>query len=194
MVFDGMTIDEEVFKELQANITRRMTPQPVRIRADIEVTCFSSEGIDAIKAALSKAEALETEDIPIKVKLVAPPLYVLLTTTTDKQGGIELVEKAVDEIASSITSAGGELKVKMKVCIFHVALASAHISISPRRCLNRRTKSWSSLWRASNEKMPKSKETTIPTMAKAFRCSGTCSAWAVDMQYTSVIRKSDTVA
>lgn len=115
MVFDSMTIDEDVFRELQANITRRLTPQPVRIRADVEVTCFSSEGIDAIKRALLQGEKLETETIPIKVKLVAPPLYVLLTTSTDKQGGIELLEKALEEIGTSIKKSGGEMRVKMQV-------------------------------------------------------------------------------
>lgn len=115
MVFEGMTIDEDVFRELKANIVRRLTPQPVRIRADIEVTCFSKEGIDAIKTALNKAVALETEAIPVKVKLVAPPLYVLLTTSTDKEGGIELLGKAVAEIEESIKNAGGNLQVKMKV-------------------------------------------------------------------------------
>lgn len=114
MVFDGMTIDPEVFKELQANIARRMTPQPVRIRADIEVTCFSKEGIDAIRNALSKGEQMSTESVPLKVKLVAPPLYVLLSTTTDKAGGIQLMEEAVEEIGKTIRTAGGELNVKMK--------------------------------------------------------------------------------
>ena len=45
-----------------------------QIRADIEVTCFEYEGINAIKSALLKGVALGTEDIPIKIKLVAPPL------------------------------------------------------------------------------------------------------------------------
>lgn len=27
------------------NIRRRMTPQPVKIRADVELTCFSYDGI-----------------------------------------------------------------------------------------------------------------------------------------------------
>lgn len=114
-VFDSMTIDPDVFRELQANITRRLTPQPVKIRADVEVTCFSSEGIDAIKTALLQGEKMETEAIPIKVKLVAPPLYVLLTTSTDKQGGIDLLDKALAEIGNSIREAGGEMNVKMKV-------------------------------------------------------------------------------
>lgn len=111
-----MTIDEDVFRELQANIIRRLTPQPVKIRADVEVTCFSSEGIDAIKTALVQGEKLSTDLIPIKVKLVAPPLYVLLTTSTDKQGGIDLLTKALEEIGSSIRKGGGEMRIKMEVC------------------------------------------------------------------------------
>ena len=114
-VFEGMTIEDDVYRELQANIVRRFTPQPVRIRADIEVTCFSSEGIDAIKSALSEGENLSTEAIPIKVKLVAPPLYVLLTTTTEKEEGISLLGKALAAIGSTIKKAGGEMKTLKEV-------------------------------------------------------------------------------
>lgn len=45
-----------------------------QIRADIEVTCFEYEGINAIKRSLLKGVEMGTEDIPIKIKLVAPPL------------------------------------------------------------------------------------------------------------------------
>ncbi|PWO00331.1 putative SUI2-translation initiation factor eIF-2 alpha chain [Tilletiopsis washingtonensis] len=113
-VFAGLTMDEDVQRELQANIARRLTPQPVKIRADVEVTCYNAAGIDAIRAALQAAEDIQTEEIPIKVKLVAPPLYVLITNSTDKVGGIELLEQALVRIDESIKKAGGNLTVKMK--------------------------------------------------------------------------------
>ncbi|CAO1635801.1 unnamed protein product [Parajaminaea phylloscopi] len=106
-------VDAIVVKELQANIARRLTPQPVKIRADVEVTCFGYEGIDAIKKALLKAEALSTEVVPIKVKLVAPPLYVLVSHSTDKVGGIALLEQALKEIETEIKKDGGAVNVKM---------------------------------------------------------------------------------
>ena len=115
VVFGGMTIDPIVLKELQANIARRLTPQPVKIRADVEVTCFGYEGIDAIKKALLKAEALSTDVIPIKVKLVAPPLYVLVSHSTDKLGGIALLEQALKEVETEIKKDGGAVTVKMMV-------------------------------------------------------------------------------
>jgi translation initiation factor 2 subunit 1 len=53
-----------------------LTPQPTKVRADVEVTCFGYEGIDAIKAALSTAEASNTAETQVKCRLVSPPLYV----------------------------------------------------------------------------------------------------------------------
>lgn len=41
-------------------------------------------GIDAIKNALRAGEKESSEAVPIKAKLVAPPLYVLSTNATDK--------------------------------------------------------------------------------------------------------------
>ena len=70
--------------QLTAPIARRLTPQPIKLRADIELTCYTPAGIDAIKKALKAGEAMGNEAVPIKAKLVAPPLYVLGTNATDK--------------------------------------------------------------------------------------------------------------
>lgn len=68
-------------------IARRLTPQPIKLRADIELTCYTPAGIDAIKKALRAGEKESSEAVPIKAKLVAPPLYVLSTNATDKVKG-----------------------------------------------------------------------------------------------------------
>lgn len=114
MIFSQLSVSEEILHELKANISRRLTPQPVKIRSDLEVTCFSYEGIDAIKGALKAGEALQTETIPIKIKLVAPPLYVISTTSTDKAGGLALLEKAVALVQEKMQQSGGEVNIKMK--------------------------------------------------------------------------------
>ena len=44
-----------------------------QVRADIEVTCYTYEGVDAVKDALRAGVACSTEDMPITIKLVAPP-------------------------------------------------------------------------------------------------------------------------
>lgn len=107
-------VDPAILAELMQNIVRRLTPQKLKIRADVEVACFGYEGIDAVKAALAAAEALSCDDIPIRVKLVAPPLYVLLTTCMDRQRGLELMTRAVEAIEAAIKPLGGQMVVKMK--------------------------------------------------------------------------------
>ncbi|KAL2165675.1 hypothetical protein VTG60DRAFT_4045 [Thermothelomyces hinnuleus] len=104
---------EAVEQELKSYIGRKLTPQPTKVRADIEVTCFSYEGIDAIKAALRTAEARNTAETQVKCRLVSPPLYVLTNTCLDKNAGIARLEEAIDDVRKSIEAAGGHLVVKM---------------------------------------------------------------------------------
>ncbi|KAG8216647.1 eukaryotic translation initiation factor 2 subunit alpha [Butyriboletus roseoflavus] len=99
---------------LTSTIARRLTPQPIKLRADIELTCYTPAGIDAIKKALKAGEKESNETVPIKAKLVAPPLYVLSTNATDKFVAIDRLERAIESIQGSIETQGGALVVKMK--------------------------------------------------------------------------------
>jgi len=77
-------VPQATYNLLMATIARRLTPQPIKLRADIELTCYTPTGIEAIKKALRAGEKASSEAVPIKAKLVAPPLYVLSTNATDK--------------------------------------------------------------------------------------------------------------
>jgi len=106
---------EQAAKELKDYIAKRLTPQPVKVRADVEVTCFGYEGIDAIKIALRTAEAKNTEDCEVKVRLVSPPLYFLTVTCLDKDVGIAKLEQSLLDIDEAIRKfEGGNCVVKMK--------------------------------------------------------------------------------
>ncbi|KAG8078828.1 hypothetical protein GUJ93_ZPchr0007g3401 [Zizania palustris] len=77
-------VTPEVTDALVKNIRRRMTSQPLKICADIEMKCFQFDGVLHIKQAMRKAESAGNDNCPVKIKLVAPPLYVLTTQTLDK--------------------------------------------------------------------------------------------------------------
>ena len=79
-----------------------------------------------------------TEDCPVQMKLVAPPLYVLTTQTLDKAKGIQVLNDAIEVAEQTIKSHKGNFKVKeaprtvserddlllqSKVCIFICTLA-----------------------------------------------------------------------
>ena len=120
-------------------IARRLTPQAIKLRADIELTCYTPAGIDAIKKALKAGERQSNETVPIKAKLVAPPLYVLSTNATDKVtvpqfshlifltflqfAAVDRLERAIEAIQSTIEDQGGSLVIKMKVSVLITMMA-----------------------------------------------------------------------
>lgn len=99
--------------ELVSYIARRLTPQPTKVRADVEVTCFGYDGIDAVKDALRRAEVHNSPEAQVKVKLVSPPLYVLTSQCLDKTTGIAVLERAIGEIETKIRASGGSCAVRM---------------------------------------------------------------------------------
>ena len=82
-ILEALDIDEATREVLLKTIRRRLTPQAVKVRADIEVSCYTYEGIDAIKAALRAGLECSSEQIPLNIQLIAPPLYVMTTSTTE---------------------------------------------------------------------------------------------------------------
>ena len=111
--FDALDVPDEIKNELKEYIKRRLAPKPTKIRADIEVSCFTYEGIDAIREALYAGIACGGENSAIKVKLIAPPIYTMNTMTLEKDAGIALLNKAIDTIKELITKKGGKLDVKL---------------------------------------------------------------------------------
>ena len=91
-------VEDGVKEALIKDIRRRMTPQPLKIRADVELTCFAYDGVIHIKEAMRAAEKVSTEDCKVKVSLVASPLFVITTQTLDKDLGIKQVELAVEAV------------------------------------------------------------------------------------------------
>jgi translation initiation factor 2 subunit 1 len=110
-VLGKYNLPKELYDNLLKNIGRRLMPQAVKVRADIELSCFTYEGIDAIKAALKAGEACGSNDVNVKIKLVAPPLYVMMATTMDKQEGIDLLTKACTAIGDTIKGKNGHLNI-----------------------------------------------------------------------------------
>lgn len=106
-------IPDEWKEHLISNIKRRLTPQAVKCRADIEVSCYSYEGIDAIKNALREGLKFSTEEKPIKINLIAPPVYVISSSSLDREEGVKLLQSVIEKIKESIEAQKGRFKVKM---------------------------------------------------------------------------------
>jgi translation initiation factor 2 alpha subunit (eIF-2alpha) len=74
-VLDECGLDEKTKEMLLGNIKQKLMSQAVKIRSDIEVSCYAYEGIEAVKKALRAGLECSTNDMPVKINLIAPPLY-----------------------------------------------------------------------------------------------------------------------
>eukprot|EP00037_Helgoeca_nana_P012512 m.113827 g.113827 ORF g.113827 m.113827 type:complete len:332 (+) comp21488_c0_seq4:274-1269(+) len=110
-IWDHVTLNPELKAALIEQVKRRLTPQPVKIRSDIEVACYAYEGINAVKEALRAGLALSDE---VKINLIAPPAYVVTTTSLDKEKGVELLRNALDAINKVISEKKGSMQIKFE--------------------------------------------------------------------------------
>lgn len=112
-VFEGLVISDEEKKVLMKFIDHRMRPQELRIRSDIDVTCFEYEGVEAVRAALLAGRALSTPEKHVSIKLLASPTFSLVTTTYNDKEGIALLNDVIAAITTEIKKRKGNVIVKL---------------------------------------------------------------------------------
>jgi len=112
-LLDECGLDDQTKKVLLENIHRKLTQNNVKIRADFECSCFTYEGIDAVKDALRAGMLVGTEDIPIRINLIAPPVYVMTCSTPEKAEGLALLTEGCRVVEEKIKAAGGNFTIQM---------------------------------------------------------------------------------
>ena len=68
-----------------------------------------------MKSSLKAGLAQSTEEMPIKINLIAPPQYVMTTTTLDRTEGIAKLNTAIQVIRETIEESEGHFNIKMEV-------------------------------------------------------------------------------
>merc|ERR1712137_242147 len=112
-LLDEYELEPAVKECLIKDIKHRLAEQPLKIQAQIEVTCFKTEGILSIKEALMKGKQYaEENNLKLEIQLMSTPVYRLLTQCTDKTQGTEVITKAMQEIEETIKSTGGNFTIK----------------------------------------------------------------------------------
>ena len=74
-----------------------------------------------MKAALRAGLDQSTEAHPIKINLIAPPQYVMTTSTLDRTEGIAQLNTAIQVIRVNIEESDGQFGIKMEVKIIGVS-------------------------------------------------------------------------
>jgi translation initiation factor 2 subunit 1 len=109
-----LNLSKEVYEALLTGVRRRLTPQACKLRGRVEVQCFEYEGVEAVKRALMKGQSVSTPELEVKIKLVAPPQYVLISNCMQREDGMKVMEEAIKLIKEDIEAAGGQFTLKAK--------------------------------------------------------------------------------
>lgn len=112
-LLDALELDDNTKTVLVENIQRKLSQQAVKIRADFECSCFTYEGIDAVKEALRAGILAGNLEIPIKINLIAPPVYVMTCSTPEKSEGLAVLQSGCDAVKDKIMSSGGNFVMQM---------------------------------------------------------------------------------
>jgi translation initiation factor 2 subunit 1 len=109
-----LNLSKEVFEALLTGVRRRLTPQACKLRGRVEVQCFEYEGVEAVPRALMKGLSVSTPELEVKIKLVAPPQYVLLANCMEREDGLKVLDDAIKLIKEDIEAAGGQFTLRTK--------------------------------------------------------------------------------
>ena len=65
---------------------------------DVEVSCYGYEGIDAVKTALKAGLAQSAEQLPLEIRLIALPQYIITATMLERMDGVAKLNTAIQVI------------------------------------------------------------------------------------------------
>ena len=112
----GIKLDNDIYTELIKIINFRLAQKPLKIKSYFKLTCLNFYGIDAIKESLLNGEKKGTQNIPVKFKIVASPIYecYINTTINNQLEAIEIMNEALLEVENTIKMKGGEYNFESK--------------------------------------------------------------------------------
>ncbi|KAH9598985.1 S1 domain [Trypanosoma melophagium] len=113
-ILGPLNLPEKVQQVLLTTLEHSMRTEITTIHADIEMTCFQCDGVNALREVLligRNFKQNEEPQIPISVTIVGPPKYRLRAKTELKEEGILRMKEAIETMKIEMAKRGGILKV-----------------------------------------------------------------------------------
>jgi translation initiation factor 2 subunit 1 len=110
-LLDGYDLTDAEKESLMRQLNRKTRPSTTKVRAQVQVTCFGYEGVQAISRALTAAKTASTPECVVEVLTVAPPAYAVTTTAPDAITGIAVLRAAIQAATDAIAEDDGAVVV-----------------------------------------------------------------------------------
>nr|CCC89751.1 putative elongation initiation factor 2 alpha subunit [Trypanosoma congolense IL3000] len=113
-ILGPLNLPEKAKEVLMSTLEHTMRTEISTIHADIEMTCFQCDGVNALREVLLIGRNFKSgkePNIPISVTIVGPPKYRLRAKTELKDEGIVRMNEAIELMKIEMAKRGGILKV-----------------------------------------------------------------------------------
>uniref|UniRef100_A0A7S1R0L7 S1 motif domain-containing protein n=1 Tax=Neobodo designis TaxID=312471 RepID=A0A7S1R0L7_NEODS len=113
-IFGPLKLDAALHEKIVSIVQIKLKAEVLKLQADVNVTCFTAEGVDAIRDVLLLGQAAgQREGSPIvTVNVQAPPTYAIHTTTEDKEAGVAMLQECIEVMKAEMARRGGQVEVR----------------------------------------------------------------------------------
>lgn len=114
----SLDLDPAVKEILVKEVSHRLSERPIKVQAEIEVTCNTSEGIDAIKPSLIAGKSLPSGET-VEIHLLSTPVYRMTYQCQTKQQGVDVLNESIEIIKNEILGRNGGFNIKTPPSTIH---------------------------------------------------------------------------
>lgn len=114
-VLGPLDLDPKVYERVCVGVQHKLRADLLKIQADVDVTCFAIEGVDAIREVLlhGQESGQDADGSNVQVFVQAPPLYILSTQSEDKEEGIQRLWDVIDAMKEMMKKKGGDVETSV---------------------------------------------------------------------------------
>jgi len=110
-IFDLFELNDTIKDKLIKILENKLIDPPKKIFSIVKVTCFTYEGIEAIKTALRAGLSHSTPQMKISIQLNSSPFYNIVIISKKVSKAIELMNKCIADIERVIKEKKGDFEI-----------------------------------------------------------------------------------
>ena len=102
------SIDNEIITLFKSMLQLKFKDEIVNLQGVINICCFESDGVNAIKNALMQGQQVNPD---LSITIISPPYYGLFIKCKDQVAGLADIQLAMDKIRDSILMSKGSFQI-----------------------------------------------------------------------------------
>ena len=112
---DNQLNNDRFVNILEDDIKKHFAPKNYKLRAEIELTCFDFEGVEAIKSSVAFAidNIIHYDDNPLTITINRIPNYYIETHSYDFEHGDNLIKKFIDLIKENAKKNESDINIRL---------------------------------------------------------------------------------